>query len=76
MSDCRLYLLTPPAIPDLDAFAARLEEALDAGDVACLQIRLKPADDDTVRAAVRRLMPLAHAHGVAVIQNERPALAA
>ena len=73
---CRLYLITPPTLPDLDAFAGELEAALGAGDVAALQIRLKPADDDTVRAAVRRLLPIAHEHGVAVILNDRPDLAA
>ncbi|MFN4296843.1 MAG: thiamine phosphate synthase [Brevundimonas sp.] len=73
---CRLYLITPPALPDLETFAAELEAALGAGDVAALQIRLKPADDHQVRAAVRRLMPVAHAHGVAVILNDRPDLAA
>ncbi len=73
---CRLYLITPPALPDLDAFAADLEAALGAGDVGALQIRLKPAGDDQVRAAVRRLLPVAHAHGVAVILNDRPDLAA
>ena len=31
---CRLYLITPPVIPDLDAFANLLGQALDAGDVA------------------------------------------
>lgn len=73
---CRLYLLTLPAPPDLDAFAARLEAALDAGDVAALQIRLKDVDDDAVRRATERLAPLAQNRGVAVILNDRPDLAA
>jgi len=72
---CRLYLITPPAIADLERFAADLEAALDAGDVAALQIRLKPASDDVIRAAARRLAPLAQARGVAVILNDRPDLA-
>jgi len=72
----RLYLITPAAIPDLHAFAAILEEALVAGDVAALQIRLKPADDATIRDAVTVLAPVARAHGVAVILNDRPDLAA
>ena len=71
---CRLYLLTPPSIPDLDAFARDLVAALDAGDVACLQIRLKPAEDDTIRAAAAVLAPIAQARGVAVILNDRPDL--
>lgn len=71
----RLYLITPSAIPDLDAFAQQLEAALGAGDVAALQIRLKPADDAAVRAAVARLGPIARAHDVALILNDRPDLA-
>jgi thiamine-phosphate pyrophosphorylase len=73
---CRLYLITPPAIPDFDAFARDLEAALDAGELAALQIRLKHADDATVLAAVAALKPVAQARGVAVILNDRPDLAA
>ena len=73
---CRLYLITPPAIPDLAAFARDLEAALDAGDVAALQIRLKNADDAAVLAAVAVLKPLTQSRGVAVILNDRPDLAA
>ena len=72
---CRLYLITPPVIADLDAFAARLDQALAAGDVAALQIRLKPADETTIRAAVAALGPVARRHAVAVILNDRPDLA-
>ncbi len=72
---CRLYLITPPRIADLDAFAAQLEGALDAGDVAALQIRLKPADEAEIGQAVRRLLPIARARGVAVLLNDRPELA-
>ena len=72
----RLYLITPAAIPDLRAFATILDEALAAGDVAAFQIRLKPADDATIREAVSVLAPVARAHGVAVILNDRPDLAA
>jgi len=71
---CRLYLLTPPAIPDLNAFARHMEVALDAGDVACLQIRLKPADDAEIRRVCAVLTPVAQARGVAVILNDRPDL--
>jgi thiamine-phosphate pyrophosphorylase len=70
-----LYLITPPALPDLDRFAADLTAALDAGDVAALQIRLKPANDDTIRQAVARLAPIARERGVMVILNDRPDLA-
>ena len=72
---CRLYLITPPSIPDLDAFATVLDQALEAGDVAALQIRLKPADDEVIREAVAALAPIARRYDVAVILNDRPDLA-
>ncbi|MDI6624417.1 MAG: thiamine phosphate synthase [Brevundimonas sp.] len=73
---CRLYLITPPEIADLAAFARDLDAALAAGDVAALQIRLKPAEDAAILAAVEVLAPVARARGVAVILNDRPDLAA
>ena len=56
-------------------FAGELERALDAGDVASLQLRLKSAGDDDIRAAARTLMPIALAKNVAFIMNDRPDLA-
>ena len=72
---CRLYLLTPPGLDDLAAFGRSLAHALDAGDVAALQIRLKDHTDEEVEAATEVLLPIAHARGVAVIMNDRPDLA-
>lgn len=73
---CRLYLITPPRIDDLAAFGHVLAHALDAGDVAALQIRLKDVPDEVIAAAVDALKPIAQARGVAVILNDRPDLAA
>jgi len=73
---CRLYLITPPRLDDLAAFARVLAHALDAGDVAALQIRLKDQPDAVIAAAVDALTPIAAARGVAVILNDRPDLAA
>jgi thiamine-phosphate pyrophosphorylase len=73
---CRLYLITPPRLDDLAAFGHVLAHALDAGDVAALQIRLKDQPDDIIAAATDALMPIAQARGVAVILNDRPDLAA
>lgn len=73
---CRLYLITPPRLDDLAGFGAVLTAALDAGDVAALQIRLKDVGDEVVERAVATLMPVAVARGVAVILNDRPDLAA
>lgn len=70
---CRLYLITPPTIGD--DFPAQLETALAGGDVACLQIRLKDQPDEMVMAAAQALMPIAHAHDVALLINDRPDLA-
>lgn len=70
---CRLYLVTPPAITA--AFPDALAAALDAGDVAALQIRLKDLDDDALKRAVESLLPVAQAREVAVILNDRPDLA-
>ena len=53
-----------------------LERALDAGDVAAVQLRLKSASDDEIRRAARALMPLAQRRGAAFILNDRPDLAA
>ena len=72
---CRLYLITPPEI-ELDRFAPDLEAALDAGDVACLQLRLKGAEDDDVRRAGERLLPICQAREVPLLVNDRPDLAA
>jgi thiamine-phosphate pyrophosphorylase len=72
---CRLYLITPPVLADLEAFAITLDAALAVGDVAALQLRLKPANPGVIKAAVARLMPIAHAHGVALILNDDPQLA-
>ena len=72
---CRLYLITPPTIPDLPAFARALTEALEGGDVAALQVRLKDVSDETIRTVVKALKPIAMAKDVALILNDRPDLA-
>jgi thiamine-phosphate pyrophosphorylase len=71
---CRLYLITPPRI-DLAAFRDQLAGALDAGDVACLQLRLKDAAADDIKRAVETLMPVAQARDVAFILNDDAKLA-
>ncbi len=70
----RLYLITPPALEPAD-FAPRLTAALDGGDVACLQLRLKDVSDDVIRRACEVLLPIAQKREVAFILNDRPDLA-
>ncbi|MFQ3622607.1 MAG: thiamine phosphate synthase [Acetobacteraceae bacterium] len=71
---CRLYLITPPAL-DPARFAEDLARALDAGDVAALQLRLKGVDDDAIRRAADALRPVAQSRGVAFLLNDRADLA-
>lgn len=75
MTSCRLYLITPPKL-EARAFAETLKRALDAGDVASLQLRLKDVSDDEIGRATEILMPVAQARDVAFILNDRPGLAA
>lgn len=76
---CRLYLITPADLlagrRTVPAFAGTLAEALDAGDVAAVQLRLKDVEDDAIRRAVDALRPVAQDRGVAFILNDRPDLA-
>lgn len=73
---CRLYLITPPSIEDLATFAETFEKTLEAGDVACVQLRLKDCDDNTIRQACNKLRPIAQKLDVAFLINDRPDLAA
>jgi len=71
---CRLYLITPPTF-ELEAFVPQLEAALDGGDVACVQMRLKGLDDQALLKAAKRLAPLCQERDVAFIVNDRPDIA-
>lgn len=70
----QLYLITPPKI-DLDVFADTLVTALDSGEIACVQLRLKDVNDDTVRRACEKLQPLVQDRDIAFVLNDRPDLA-
>lgn len=67
---CRIYLITPPAI-DPASFPDRLAAALDAGDVAAVQLRLKDVSDSDWMAAIDALRPVAQSRGVAFLLNDR-----
>jgi thiamine-phosphate pyrophosphorylase len=72
---CRLYIITPERL-DLLTFPDVLAQALDAGDVAAVQLRLKNADDDVWRRAIDALRPVCQARGVAFLLNDRADLVA
>lgn len=70
---CRLYLITPSSLSP--SFAGTLAAALDGGDVACVQLRLKGADDQTVVRAAEALGEVCRRRDVAFLINDRPDLA-
>src|SRR6201995_136440 len=70
---CRIYLITPPKL-DPAPFANTLAAALDSGDVAAVQLRLKDVDDDAWRRAIDALRPVTQARGVAFLLNDRAEL--
>lgn len=77
----RLYLITPPRIHSLSQFEAELFSALDGGDVACLQLRLKQddnvtIDEDATRQLGARIIEKVQDRDVAVLINDRADLAA
>ena len=69
---CRLYLVTPTTARP--AFADTLARALDGGDVAAVQLRLKDADDGQWRRTIDALRPVTQSRGVAFLLNDRPDL--
>lgn len=71
---CRLYLITPPSL-DTASFPDVLAAALDGGDVAAVQLRLKDAGDDLVRGTAEALLPVCRDRNVPLIMNDRPGLA-
>ena len=75
MSNCRLYLISPPSISAAN-FLGPLTEALSGGDVASFQLRLKHVSDDEIRRSCDVLRPVVQQHGIAFILNDRPDLAA
>jgi len=75
VSRCRLYLITPPEL-EAPSFAQTLKRALDAGDVASVQLRLKDVPDNAIMRAGEILMPVVQRAGAAFILNDRPDLAA
>lgn len=71
---CQLYLITPPRLsPEL---VNDLRSALEAGEVAAVQIRLKDHNRDEIRAAAPELIALIQSFGAAAVLNDDAELAA
>lgn len=74
MSPCELYLLTPPHF-EVATFKPLLIEALEAGPIAAVQLRLKNVTDDEIRKVIDALRPIVQDRDIAFILNDRPDLA-
>jgi thiamine-phosphate pyrophosphorylase len=70
---CRLYLITPPVLPD--KFETTLAAALEAGDVAAVQLRLKDKSDSEIARIAEKLRKTVQSRDVAFLLNDRPDLA-
>jgi thiamine-phosphate pyrophosphorylase len=73
MSQCQLYLISPPDVAD--GFAARLERAFSAGPIAAFQFRVKGIDQHEAARLAEPLLELCRARDVAFIVNDSIALA-
>ena len=71
----RLYLISPERLEHPSIFADELRAALDGGDVAAFQLRLKNVDDAAIVRAADTLRPICQQRGVAFFMNDRPDLA-
>lgn len=66
----RLYIITPETF-ELHPFADSLGKALDAGDVAAVQLRLKNAPDEAWKRAIDVLRPVCQSRRVEFLLNDR-----
>jgi thiamine-phosphate pyrophosphorylase len=89
MSDCLLYLISPPQIQNLDDFVKECRSVFTAanGTIGAFQLRLKQhntaagaltqtaAADDDIRLAATAIMPLCQEFGISFILNDNAQLA-
>lgn len=71
----RLYLITPP-IADASAFSSQLTEALGAGDVAAVLLRLAEADERTLINCAKALAASVQSKDVALLLDSHAELVA
>lgn len=74
MPHCQLYLITPPHLNPHE-FKPLLIDALEAGPVAAVQLRLKQVTDEEIGQAIEILKPVVQNQNIAFILNDRPDLA-
>ena len=69
MSDAerpQIYLVTPPEF-ELSGFPDRLDEVLDAHEIACIRLALATRDEDRLARAADAVREVAHRHDVALV---------
>lgn len=74
MDTSQLYLITPPHLA-IDSFCQTLEQILQAVPVACLQLRLKPLQEEMVISYGQKIKKITDHFGTSLIINDRPDLA-
>ncbi len=62
----QIYLVTPAEI-ELSSFPARLDDVLDAHEIACVRLALATRDEDTIARAADALREVCHAADVALV---------
>ena len=62
----QIYLVTPPEF-ELSAFPARLDDVLDAHEVACVRLALATRDEDRIARAADAVREVCHKADVALV---------
>jgi len=72
--NCKLYLITPE-IFEPEVLSGHLAAAIESGNVACVQLRMKNASPEQLTEAINILRPTVQKRDVAFILNDDPILA-
>ncbi len=70
----QIYLVTPPDF-ELSGFPARLDDVLDAHDIACVRLALASRDEDRIARAADAVREVCHRADVACVIDSHIALA-
>lgn len=76
MANCRLYLITPPELPDPVAFSTILASVIEIGSIISVQLRLKDVDDALLLRTIDILRPVIQGFNIPFLLNDRADLAA
>lgn len=71
----KLYLISPPHIPELFPFIDKVKQAIDTGKVATFQLRLKDISDDDLLFKAEAIYSLCYFANIPFYLNDRPDLA-